>query len=200
MRTAEFVKAAVKPIHFPPGDYPEIAFAGRSNVGKSSLINSLCQRKKLVKVSRTPGRTQTLNFFLINEILSLVDLPGYGYAKVSKTERNSWGPMVENYFYNRDSLLAVVCICDARRGIQESDKMLIESAPLFGWQPIIVFTKADKFKTNALAKRRRELAVVMSCKPEEVLLYSSMTKLGRDQIWDRIKAIAGIDDEGKKKE
>ncbi len=200
MRSAEFVKAAVKPKDFPPGDFPEIAFAGRSNVGKSSLINSLCERKKLVKVSRTPGRTQTLNFFLVNEILSLVDLPGYGYAKVSKTERNSWGPMVENYFHARDPLLAVVCICDARRGLQDSDRMLIESAPLFGWQPIIVFTKADKFKTNARANRRRELAKDMSCKPEDVLLYSSMTKLGRDQIWDRIKAISGIDDEGKLKE
>ncbi len=192
MKTAEFVKAAVYPKDFPPADYPEIAFAGRSNVGKSSLINSLCQRKKLVKVSRTPGRTQTLNFFLINENLSFVDLPGYGYAKVSKTERASWGPMVEDYFYNRDSLKAVVCICDARRGLQKSDRMLIESAPLFGWQPIIVFTKADKFKTNARANRRRELAKEMSCKPKDVLLYSSMTKIGRDEIWNRIEAMCGF--------
>lgn len=195
IKTAEFVKAAVKPPDFPPGNYPEVAFAGRSNVGKSSLINSLCLRKKLVRISRTPGRTQTLNFFLINESLSFVDLPGYGYAKVSKSERNAWGPMVENYFRERDALKAVVCICDARRGLQDSDRMLIESAPIFGWQPIIVFTKADKFKTNARANRRRELAKELSCKPKEVLMYSSVTKVGSDDIWARIKMVCGLNDE-----
>lgn len=192
IKSAEFEKSAIYPEDYPPGDLPEIAFGGRSNVGKSSLINSLLQRKKLVKVSGKPGHTQSINFFVVNEELRLVDLPGYGYAKVSKEERAMWGPMIESYFEARNSLKGVVCIIDLRRGVEEDDLMLIEAAPHFGWQPIIVFTKADKFSRNQRRNRRREVAERWGIKENDVILYSSKTGLGRDELWDRIRELTGL--------
>ena len=137
---ADFVKSGTQAEHFPDLGMPEVAFGGRSNVGKSSLINSLVARKKLVKVSKTPGRTQMINFFNVNDVLCLVDLPGFGYAKVPKGEKRKWGPMIENYLTERQELLGIVIIMDLRRGAQEDDKMLIQAAPQLGFKQIIVFT------------------------------------------------------------
>lgn len=123
---AQFVTSAVKPAQYPTAGHPEVAFAGRSNVGKSSLINTLVNRKRLVKTSSTPGRTQLINFFLVNGNLSLVDLPGYGYAKVPESVKKKWGPMVETYIETRSSLAAVVLLMDLRRTPREEEFRLIE--------------------------------------------------------------------------
>jgi GTP-binding protein len=192
IKSAEFEKSAIHPKDYPEADLPEIAFGGRSNVGKSSLINSMVQRKKLVKVSGKPGHTQSINFFVINEELRFVDLPGYGYAKVSKEERAAWGPMIESYFEFREPLKGVVCIVDLRRGIEDDDLMLIEAAPHFGWQPIIVFTKADKFSRNQRFNRRREVAKKWGMREDDLILYSSKTGLGRDELWTRIVELTGL--------
>ena len=184
IKSAEFVKSAVHPDDYPAPDLPEIAFAGRSNVGKSSLINALTERKSLVKTSGKPGHTRTLNFFVVNDMISFVDLPGYGYAKVSKKERAEWGMMIEAYLAQRASLRAVVCIVDIRRGFEEDDMMLVEAAPGFGFQPILVLTKAD----NA----RRKIAKEMGCKPDELVLFSSTKGWGRDELWQRILNLAGL--------
>lgn len=192
IKTAEFVTSAAWPRDWPESDLPEIAFAGRSNVGKSSLINTLCERKNLVKTSGKPGHTRTINFFNINDQVMLVDLPGYGYAAVSKTERREWRQMIEAYLADRPNLLGVVCIIDIRRGFEDDDMLLITAAPGFGFQPIIVLTKADKLKTNARANTRRKIASGFGCKPDDLLLFSATKGWGRDELWQRIRELVAI--------
>lgn len=189
---SEFVKSATKPSQFPPPDRPEIAFGGRSNVGKSSLINSLLNRTRLVKTSKTPGATQLVNFFNINDTLYLVDLPGYGYAKVPISLRDAWGPMVETYLGSRPNLRAIVILMDIRRGPMPDDMKMIEACPHFGIQPILVFTKADKFGKNARMERRRKIAEELRTPPGELILYSSTKNFGQDELWDRISQITGL--------
>lgn len=186
LRSVEFVKSATKPSQYAEPIYKEVAFAGRSNVGKSSLINALVNRRQLVKVSGTPGRTQLINFFNINDELSLVDLPGYGFARVPEPIRRQWGKMIEDYLSQRETLCAVVVIMDLRRGVQEDDMQLIEALPHFGIQPILVFTKADKFKRNARKQKRLEIAEFFGVKPAEILLTSSTKKTGLANLWRRI--------------
>ncbi|MBA2661492.1 MAG: YihA family ribosome biogenesis GTP-binding protein [Bradymonadaceae bacterium] len=189
---AEFVKAGTRPHHFPPETMPEVAFAGRSNVGKSSLINSLTRHSKLVKTSKTPGRTQTINFFNINDKLYFVDLPGYGFAKVPLAVKAAWGPMVEGYLKHRPNLRALICVMDIRRGVQEDDLQLIQSCPYYGIQPILVFTKADKLGRNAREQRKREIAVEMNTDPNDLLLYSSLDDIGQEEMWKRITDITSL--------
>ncbi len=192
IKKAEFVKSAVYPKDFPRGDRPEVAFGGRSNVGKSSLINSLVQRKKLVKTSKRPGRTQTINFFNVNDELYFVDLPGYGFARVPDEVKDSWGPMIEGYLGSRPNLKAMVVVMDLRRGVEEDDYELIMAAPHFGIQPVLVFTKADKFKKNKRMQRRRELAKDIDANPGELILYSSTKGLGRKELWKRLRYLVGV--------
>ncbi len=192
IHNAEFVTSAVKPEGFPPPDRPEVAFGGRSNVGKSSLINSLVQRKKLVKTSKRPGRTQTINFFNVNDALYAVDLPGYGFARVPDEVKDAWGPMIEGYLSQRPNLRAMVVVMDLRRGVEEDDFELIMAAPIFGIQPIMVFTKADKLSRNKRQQRRRELARDIEADPGELILFSSTEGFGRDQLWKRILYLCGI--------
>lgn len=189
---AEFAGAGTKPEHFPPSDRPEVAFGGRSNVGKSSLINTLVNRKKLVRTSKTPGHTQTVNFFNINDELYVVDLPGYGFAKVPESVKAAWGPMVQNYLGSRQDLRAIVVVMDLRRGVQEEDFELIMAAPHFGIQPILVFTKADKFKRNAREQRRREIAADIEADPRELILFSSTKGIGQDVLWEKIRLLTGV--------
>ena len=144
IKEVEFVKSAVKPDQYPEYDFPEIGFAGRSNVGKSSLINTLIQRKGMVKTSSKPGCTQLINFFLVNGDLSFVDLPGYGYAKVSKKIRAQWQPMVELYLSKRESLLGLVLLIDIRRDPGKEEFDLVKWLESHGMPYLIILTKADK--------------------------------------------------------
>ena len=189
IKSAEFVTSAVKPDQYPPPDLPEIAFAGRSNVGKSSLINKLVNRRHLVKTSSTPGRTQLINFFRINNGLSLVDLPGYGFARVPKSVRRTWGPMIETYLTGRPSLKAVVLILDIRRTPDAQEHNFIDWLTLHGRQVILVLTKADKLSGNKRAVRWREIIKALNHGENEPLLFSSKTGLGKEALWRAIEAL-----------
>ena len=156
--SAEFIKSAVKSSQYPPADLPEIAFAGRSNVGKSSLINKLLNRRRLVKTSSTPGRTQLINFFSINENFTFVDLPGFGYAKVPLHIRKTWGPMVETYLSSRKTLKGVVLIMDIRRIPREGERDLINWLNHYRLASILVLTKIVKLSKTKQGKQRKEIA------------------------------------------
>lgn len=190
--SAEFVKSAVKPSHYPSTDLPEIAFTGRSNVGKSSLINSLVNRKHLVKTSSTPGRTQLINFFIINKTISFVDLPGFGYAKVPDSVRKSWGPMIETYLSTRDTLKGVVLIMDIRRipGLQELN--FIEWLHYYHIPSILILTKSDKLSKIKQKNQHLSIAKALSVKQEELILFSAKSRMGRDNVWDAIGRLIGF--------
>ncbi len=155
--SAEFVKSAVWPPQYPPATLPEIAFVGRSNVGKSSLINTLVGRKNLAKTSNTPGRTQLINFFTINEKISFVDLPGYGFAKVSQSVKKNWGEMVETYLKERQSLALVIFILDIRRDPSEDDLSLRDWLEHYRIPYLYVLTKADKLSNNQSVSQRSKI-------------------------------------------
>ena len=156
--SAEFVKSASKPSEYPKGGLPELAFAGKSNVGKSSLINALVNRKNLAKISSTPGRTQLINFFQINGNLSLVDLPGYGYAKVPLHIRQTWKPMVESYLQTREDIRLVILIIDARRGASAEDLNLLDWLDYHRIPSLLVLTKTDKLSQIERAQQKKTLS------------------------------------------
>jgi GTP-binding protein len=163
---------------------PEIAFLGRSNVGKSSLLNSLLQRKGLARTSNTPGRTQSINFFLINESFYFTDLPGYGYAKVSKTMRHDWGVMAEEYLAKRQELVLSIQLIDSRHAPTQLDKQLNEWLIHHHKNHLIVATKADKLSNIKLKKSLQEME--NSLPESKIIAYSSMTGKGRDEVWREI--------------
>jgi GTP-binding protein len=189
--SAQFVTSAVKPVQYPPPDYPELAFSGRSNVGKSSLINTLVNRRHLVKTSRTPGRTQLINFFLINEALLFVDLPGYGYAKVPAAIRRSWGPMIERYVAGRESLRGLVNLLDIRRTPGPEDENLAGWLSARNIPCLWVLTKADKLSKTKQRNRQAAIAREMGIDPESLILFSAKTRQGREILWDRIVDLCG---------
>jgi len=184
--SAEFIKSAFERSHWANDKRPEVAFLGRSNVGKSSLINSLLGRKGLARTSNTPGRTQSINFFLINDSFYFVDLPGYGYARVSKSMRSDWGKMAEEYLSERETLALCVQLVDARHEPTTLDKQLHEWLA-FNRKPfIIAATKSDKLSSNQL---RKSLATIENELPDSrVIAYSSVTGKGRDTLWEAINA------------
>ena len=164
---------------------PEIAFAGKSNVGKSSLINGLMNRKSYARISATPGKTQTINFYNINQELYLVDLPGYGYAKVSEQEKQKWGRMVERYLHGSKQLRAVFLLIDIRHDPSANDKMMYDWIRAQGYAPIIIATKLDKIKRSQKEKQVRAVRQGLGLPPEtKVIPFSSVTKQGRDEIWE----------------
>jgi GTP-binding protein len=191
VKTAEFVTSAVKPDQYPPPQYPEVAFAGRSNVGKSSLINKLVNRKRLVKTSATPGRTQLINFFCVNGALSLVDLPGYGYAKVPAAVKRRWGPMVESYIAKRTSLKAVVLLMDLRRTPRVEEFNLMDWLHYHKVPTILVLTKADKLSKTKQQRQRRAAAEILGVDMEDLLLFSAMSGLGKGALWELIEQVIG---------
>lgn len=185
---AEFVKSAVWPPQYPLATLPEIAFAGRSNVGKSSLINALVGRKNLAKTSNTPGRTQLINFFLINETLSFVDLPGYGFAKVPQSVKKNWGEMVEAYLKERQSLVLVIFILDIRRNPSDDDLSLRDWLEHYRIPYLYILTKADKIPYSQTLTRRqaieRDLQVSAGIKP---ILFSAKTQKGKEEVWQSLE-------------
>ena len=183
---AVFIKSAVKPKDFPPPELPEVAFVGRSNVGKSSLINVLAGRKALVRTSSTPGRTQLINFFDINGILTLVDLPGYGYAKAPPDVRKQWGPMIETYLAKRENLKTVVLILDIRRIPSGGDLDMLGWLERYNIPPIIVLTKCDKLSKTERAKQTLLISAAIKRDKSMLLPFSALSKDGRDGIWDEI--------------
>ena len=186
IKSAEFVTSAVKQSQYPPAVLPEIAFSGRSNVGKSSLINTLVNRKHLVKTSSTPGRTQLINFFDINKNLTFVDLPGYGYARVPVSVRKKWGPMIETYLSSRKTLKGVVIIMDIRRQPREEEQNLIHWLDHFSIAQILVLTKTDKLSKTKLIKQQDAIVRALAVGQEDVILFSAKTRRGKDAVWDAI--------------
>jgi GTP-binding protein len=189
---ADFIKSATKPKEYPPPGLPEVAFVGRSNVGKSSLINVLAGRKGLVRTSSTPGRTQLINFFDINGILTLVDLPGYGYAKAPPELRKQWGPMIEGYLASRETLKAVVLILDIRRVPSDGDLQMLRWLELYNIPPIFVVTKCDKLSKNEQARQRAVIAAAIKRDKGMLLPFSALSKEGRDGIWSEIFTLLDI--------
>jgi GTP-binding protein len=191
--SAEFVLSAKEPAHYPPAVLPEIAFAGRSNVGKSSLINTLLNRKKLARTSNTPGRTQEINFFCVNNRFGFIDLPGYGYAKVPESIRRHWGPMVETYLAKRTSLSLVVLILDVRRDPSEEDLQLLQWLLFYKIPFQIVLTKRDKVSNNEFAERRQRIVERGGFSPETPLIaFSAKTGLGKELLWREIRRVVEL--------
>jgi GTP-binding protein len=193
IKSAEFVKSATKPSQYPPAQLPEIAFAGRSNVGKSSLINTLVNRKHLVKTSSTPGRTQLINFFNVNHKIGFVDLPGYGYARVPVSVRKKWGPMIETFLAGRDTLKGVVVILDIRRIPRQEELNLLGWLSHYAIPAIVVLTKTDKLSRNKVNRQHDENARALSIKPEELILFSAKTRRGKDALWKAILSLVHLD-------
>lgn len=177
----------------PDNTLPEIAFAGKSNVGKSSLINALMNRKSFARTSATPGKTQTINFYNINKELYLVDLPGYGYAKVSEQEKQKWGKMIERYLHSSKQLKAVFLLIDIRHAPSANDKMMYEWIVNQGYNPIIIATKLDKIKRSQIQKQVKLVKQGLNLVPGTIVIpFSSVTKQGRDEIWEIAEEVCGL--------
>jgi len=190
IKSAEFVISAVRPQQYPAEELPEFAFAGRSNVGKSSLINTLVSRRKLVQTSSTPGKTRLINFFRVNGALMFVDLPGYGYARVSEEERRKWRPMIEQYLSRRENLKAVVLILDIRRTPNEEDAQLLNWLARREIAAVLVVTKTDKLSKTSQAKQLKIIAGALETDPEELVLFSAKSRQGRDVLWRTLVDLA----------
>jgi GTP-binding protein len=188
---AQFLTAAVRPSSYPPLGPPEVAFAGRSNVGKSSLINALLRRKKLVRVSSRPGCTQQINFFSLGgDQARLVDLPGYGFAKVPLSVKAGWRHMIESYLTGRPTLRGVVVILDLRREPSAEDLMLLEWLKSLGLAVVLALTKSDKLSRNQAAGRLAKLRPVLSPFDPQPVLFSAQSGQGREELWARLVALA----------
>lgn len=180
----------------PENTLPEIAFAGKSNVGKSSLINALINRKSYARISATPGKTQTINFYNINEEMYLVDLPGYGYAKVSEQEKVKWGQLIERYLHGSKQLQAVFLLIDIRHDPSANDKMMYDWIVAQGYYPIIIATKLDKIKRSQIDKQIKAIKTGLNLVPgTKIIPFSSVTKQGRDDIWDLVEREYLIEEE-----
>ena len=184
----------------PRNDKPEIAFAGKSNVGKSSLINALMNRKSYARTSAQPGKTQTINFYNINDALYYVDLPGYGYAKVSKTEKERWGRMIENYLKKSEQLKCVFLLVDIRHEPSANDMQMYDWVVHNGYEPVIIATKLDKIKRSQKDKQIKLIRTGLGLGKEvTVIPFSAETKQGREEIWDLIETLCSQDDGGEQR-
>lgn len=190
---AEIVISAVAPQQYPETDLPEIALAGRSNVGKSSFINTLIERKNLARTSGKPGKTQTLNFYLIENKLHFVDVPGYGYAKVSKTERAKWGKMIETYLTTRKQLKAVVILIDVRHDPSKEDCQMYDYLKYYDLPVIVVATKADKIPRGKWQSQTNQVKKCLNfVDTDTFILFSAVSKMGKAEAWKAIEGFCGI--------
>lgn len=188
VHNVELVISAVRPAQYPETELPEFALAGRSNVGKSSFINKLIGRKSMARISSKPGKTQTLNFYKIEEDLFFVDVPGYGYAKVSKSEREAWGKMIETYITSREQLRAVVQIVDLRHPPSKDDQMMYDFMKHYNIPCIIIATKADKIPKGKWDKHKRIVREGLDMeKGDPLIVFSSETGLGQEAAWQEIE-------------
>lgn len=193
VHSAEIVISAVSKAQYPDSQLPEIALAGRSNVGKSSFINTLIDRKNLARTSSKPGKTQTLNFYLIENVLHFVDVPGYGYAKVSKTERAKWGKMIETYLTDRQQLKAVVSLVDMRHEPTQDDIQMYQFLKYYEIPVIVVATKADKIPRGKWNKHESMIKKALGFeKEDDFIIFSSVTKQGKEEAWQAIEQLAGL--------
>ncbi|MBR6400274.1 MAG: YihA family ribosome biogenesis GTP-binding protein [Firmicutes bacterium] len=184
---------AVKKEQYPATGMPEVAFAGKSNVGKSSLINCMINRKALARTSQNPGKTRTINFYNVEDRLYFVDLPGYGYAKAPKSEQQKWGKMIEGYLLKREELKTIIMLVDIRHEPGENDRMMYDWLKHYGHNIIIVATKSDKLKRSQLDKHKKMLKTAFGLEKEDILLpFSSETKSGRDELWEIIERVCEI--------
>lgn len=187
IKQAEFKISAVKPAQYPDDGRVEIAFVGRSNVGKSSLINTITNRRKLVKVSGTPGKTRLINFFTINNSFYFVDLPGYGYAKVSKSEKATWGKMMEQYLINRPQLKKVAVLVDSRHKPTADDILMYDWIKHYGYDVIVVATKKDKLNRSELQRSAKVIRETLNMgKDEKIMFFSSLKKEGKEELLEEM--------------
>ncbi len=198
--SARFEKSASRPEHYPPGDLPEIAFIGRSNVGKSSMINKLVNRKRLVKTSGKPGCTRLINFFIINDRLRLVDLPGYGYAAVPDAERMRWKRMIETYLEKRTALRGVVLIVDIRRDPDEKDLQMNGYLADRKIPALLALTKADKISASRRARQWTRIESAFDREREEMVVFSARSGLGVTDLWKRILSLIDVADPSREYE
>lgn len=190
IKKSELETVAVKPSQYPPVGLPEIAFAGRSNVGKSSLLNLLTGRKNLARVSGSPGKTRTINFYKVNDEFRIVDLPGYGYAKISKSVSENWGEMMEAYLSNREGLKKVIQLVDVRHAPSAQDTQMYEYLKYYGLDGIVVATKADKVSRNELQKCISVIRKTLDLTPEDkVIPISSLKRTGQDVLLGEIEKL-----------
>ena len=183
IKKAELEAVAVRPSQYPDENLKEIAFAGRSNVGKSSLLNLLTNRRSLARVSGSPGKTRTINFYRINDSFRIVDLPGYGYAKASKAEQSTWGEMMEKYLENRENLRIVVQLVDVRHEPSKQDLQMYEYLRYYGLDGLVVLTKADKVSRNELNKNMAMIRKALKLKPEDIAIpVSALKRTGYDKL------------------
>ena len=184
---AELIITAGKKSQFPETNMPEVAFAGKSNVGKSSLLNCLVNRKALARTSSQPGKTQTINFYGVQDQIRFVDLPGYGYAKVSKTEREKWGKLIEDYLCNRENLKEVILLVDIRHEVGNNDKMMYDWVAHYYDRVNIIATKADKLNRSQVQKHVAMIKKGLGLRPtDRIMPFSSVTKQGKEEIWNML--------------
>ncbi|MBQ1959714.1 MAG: YihA family ribosome biogenesis GTP-binding protein [Firmicutes bacterium] len=190
VKKAELETVAVKRNQYPEDNVPEVAFAGRSNVGKSSLLNLLTNRKSLARVSGSPGKTRTINFYRVNDSFRIVDLPGYGYAKISKSVSENWGEMMEEYFQNRQGLKKVVQLVDIRHAPSAQDVQMYDYLRHYGLDGLIVATKADKVSRNEMQKCMKVIRQTLNLGPEDIIIpVSSLKREGHDKLLAEIEKL-----------
>ncbi len=191
---ASIDKTAVKKSQYPKNGLPEVAFAGKSNVGKSSLINTMLGRKSLARTSGSPGKTRTINFYIAEDMLYFVDLPGYGYAKASKAEQAKWGPMMDEYLLGRKELKGIILLVDVRHEAGKNDIIMLDYLRCYGYRIVIAATKCDKISRNRLPSYLKTLRTSLGLVPGEIIIpFSSVTKQGRDELWEVIEDMCSLD-------
>ena len=189
IRQLDFLGSAVAEEQFPPADLPEIAFAGRSNVGKSSLLNMLLNRNNFARTSSTPGKTQTINFYQVNNQFRFVDLPGYGYAKVAKVKKATWAAFINHYLEARDNLIDIILLVDARHAPTEDDKMMYRYIIEHGFSGTVVMTKTDKLNQSDLARAKKRIEQDLQTQGRKMLATSASKTKGKYRFWDHLNQL-----------